>query len=56
MHGTRLPFVRPLIRFFPSVALRKKVKQATVCHPERSEGSPQLFIALNCGDASLRSA
>jgi hypothetical protein len=27
----------------PSVALQKKVKQPMVCHPERSEGSLQLF-------------
>jgi hypothetical protein len=39
-----------------SVALPKKVKQSMTCHPERSEGSLQLFWSVNCCDASLRSA
>ena len=39
-----------------SGVLLKKVKHSMVCHPERSEGSRQLFSFANCGDASLRSA
>jgi len=34
------------------VVLPKKVAQPMVCHPERSEGSLQLFTSRNCGDAS----
>jgi hypothetical protein len=38
----------------------ERVKKSLACHPERSEGSPQLLLFLpptkNCRDASLRSA
>ena len=36
-------FVSELLTQDTSVALPKKVKQPMVCHPERSEGSLQLF-------------